>query len=297
MMRTLSYCLVLGTCGFVAGAADGGDAMLSVLSEPSEDVQVEIVGGTLVGTNPNYRSFGYGGCGLTIIHPDIFLSAAHCEDNIYEEVRIGGIKRDGSDSEIISVTARVMHPGYNPDGATKEHDLMIGKLARASTVPVQPLNFDPTIPADGDLVTAVGFGRVTEDEKYRGNLREVQLNAVSLEICDDAYDNELIGAAMLCAGEGGKDTCQGDSGGPLYTGDGKLQVGITSWGKGCGRPGFPGVYTRVSQYQKWIQEMICKYTAIRPKPSYCLLKRCPCRRLQLTCRIKYNCLFKNTTST
>jgi secreted trypsin-like serine protease len=63
---------------------------------------------------------------------------------------------------------------------------------------------------------------------------------------------------MFCAGDmenGGVDTCLGDSGGPVIINDGPATlVGITSWGvSGCGEPGSPGVYTRVSFFLDWIK--------------------------------------------
>ena len=64
---------------------------------------------------------------------------------------------------------------------------------------------------------------------------------------------------MVCAGypSGGSDTCQGDSGGPLVvqkspTDDSAIVYGVVSWGIGCARPGYPGVYTRVTKYVDWI---------------------------------------------
>ena len=62
---------------------------------------------------------------------------------------------------------------------------------------------------------------------------------------------------MFCAGDlqGETDACQG---GPAV---GEVQgratlFGITSWGYGCGRPNKPGVYTKVREYVKWIQEKV-----------------------------------------
>lgn len=52
------------------------------------------------------------------------------------------------------------------------------------------------------------------------------------------------------------DTCYGDSGSSLTLKDrtGKsYAVGITSTGNGCGQEGYPGVYTKISSYQKWIE--------------------------------------------
>jgi secreted trypsin-like serine protease len=67
---------------------------------------------------------------------------------------------------------------------------------------------------------------------------------------------------MVCAGDlrrGGADACQGDSGGPLLrrdAADAWVQVGVVSWGQGCGRARYPGVYTRVSWFSAAIAEGI-----------------------------------------
>lgn len=54
---------------------------------------------------------------------------------------------------------------------------------------------------------------------------------------------------------------QGDSGGPLISNEEKpVLTGIVSWGIiPCGTRGAPSVYTGVSNYNTWIQEIINKY--------------------------------------
>lgn len=87
-------------------------------------------------------------------------------------------------------------------------------------------------------------------------LMRVSVPIVSRTKCEEAYKGlSTITSRMICAGytEGGKDSCQGDSGGPL-TANGTL-YGIVSWGYGCAKPEYPGVYTNVANLRSWIKEI------------------------------------------
>ena len=60
---------------------------------------------------------------------------------------------------------------------------------------------------------------------------------------------------------------QGDSGGPLvFIADGVATVlGVVSYGRGCGRPGFYGVYTQVFHFVQWINTILSVRKAINPE--------------------------------
>ena len=100
--------------------------------------------------------------------------------------------------------------------------------------------------------TVAGWGAAREGGAQQRFLLKAQVPFVSDASCQSSYP-DLIPSDEICAGfaAGGVDTCQGDSGGPMFRRDASnawIQVGIVSWGNGCARPNFPGVYSQVSTF-------------------------------------------------
>jgi len=106
---------------------------------------------------------------------------------------------------------------------------------------------------DNGTFTIAGWGTTVEGGDQQRFLLKATVPFVDDAQCGNAYST-FVPSDMICAGDlanGGVDTCQGDSGGPMFRRDGFgewIEVGITSWGAGCARPGKPGVYTQVSNF-------------------------------------------------
>jgi trypsin len=228
-----------------------------------------IVGGTQA-TPGEYPFFvEWEGCGASLIHDDIVLSAAHCNVERSDTVLIGAYKKGSQqyEAELRSIVARRPHPAYND--FTSGNDFLVMKLDQASTKPPISINPDPSLPYDSESLLVMGFGATSEGNYYGSSfLREVGVSAIHHDTCNDLYNGEIFEDVMLCAGVqgGGKDSCQGDSGGPIIDSRG-AQVGVVSWGYGCAQPEFPGVYSRVSGVVDWINIQICELSD--NPPDFC----------------------------
>jgi len=225
-----------------------------------------IVGGTLSPGLPflaailyENRGARYQYCGATVIDDRWLLTAAHCD------VRQGDwaiINRANLTETSSGLTLRVEraenHPAFNRE--TYDNDIALLQLGDTigSAIPRVVLSGAPAI---GTEVTAAGWGATAEGGRTVLQLRQVNVPLVDADQCAKSYPT--LTANQLCAGDATRDACQGDSGGPLFTlaGRGARQYGVTSVGKGCGRPGFPGIYTRVERYTDWIQR-----TMTQPPP-------------------------------
>lgn len=214
-------------------------------------------------------------CGASLISTRYIISAAHCFDsergNIDPSkftVSVGAHNtRDGTEYPLESIK---IHPNYQQ--RQYYNDLSILKTSRPMTLTrkVYPVCMpQPTIVSrivTHQNVTVTGWGDTSFGGVGSKVLREVSFPVVPQRQCNASYAKTAsstfprgITNEFICAGleEGGKDACQGDSGGPLVmnTVENKwVQVGVVSFGYGCAQPGFPGVYTRVENYNRWIYE-------------------------------------------
>jgi integrin beta 2 len=104
-----------------------------------------------------------------------------------------------------------------------------------------------------------GFGRTHEKGRLSSTLKMLEVPYVDRSTCK-LSSSFTITPNMFCAGYDTQpeDACQGDSGGPHVTRfkDTYFVTGIVSWGEGCARKGKFGVYTKVSNFLKWIDKIM-----------------------------------------
>ncbi|KAM7345998.1 trypsin-like [Cochliomyia hominivorax] len=171
------------------------------------------------------------------------------------KVRLGSAEYN-SGGELVSVKAFKYHEGYNSQ--TKEYDVAVIKLATPvrQSSKIHYVKLADKTPTTGTTAVVTGWGSkcflfcITAPVV----LQKVEVDIVDEKACaskEYKFGNK-IKETMVCAYAVKKDACQGDSGGPLVA-ENKL-VGVVSWGNGCGRSGYPGVYYDVASVRSWIEK-------------------------------------------
>ncbi|MCT1394208.1 serine protease [Microbacterium sp. p3-SID338] len=276
--------LALAGVALVASGLVGTTATTARADDDSGDreerASSRIIGGTAVPNDayPFMASLQFAGeafCGGSLVAPRVVMTAAHCvtgadplsglpvPDVDGVTVTVGRtVLSDGSQGQDRGLAGAdaggpvVVHPRYLQ--GDEAYDLAFVTLDRpvSGIVPVKlPTKGTDALLRPGQSATVIGWGNTdTALGNFPDRLRQVQVPMLATEECELSYDSFRPGVNM-CAGVVGKDSCQGDSGGPLFrrppARDTAYQIGVVSYGDGCGEQGAPGVYVSLSSADLW----------------------------------------------
>ncbi|KAI9553933.1 hypothetical protein GHT06_019204 [Daphnia sinensis] len=261
----------------VAAEAGTGSCGRGPKKTLSLDEQRRIVGGTTALRNSwpfivALFSRGRHFCGGSLIDASHILTAAHCVAHMSStdisrlEVALGMHTLKPYDTQALRKRVRrvVRHKGFDP--VTLYNDVAILTLDSPVTFSdaISPVCLPPIGTTDQYVSkesTVVGWGALKEGGRQPESLQQVTVQIQSNAECKRNYGKDAPGGIvdhMICAAYPGRDSCSGDSGGPMVTQESPnspwVQAGIVSWGIGCGKPPYPGVYSRVTSFLEWIKK-------------------------------------------
>ncbi|XP_025154074.1 serine proteinase stubble [Harpegnathos saltator] len=214
-------------------------------------------------------------CGAALLNHHWAITAAHCVESVPPSellLRIGEHDLANEDEPYGYQERRVQivasHPQF--DARTFEYDLALLRFYEP-VLPFQPNVLPICLPDDdetyvGRTAYVTGWGRLYDEGPLPSILQEVAVPVINNTVCETMYRNagyiEHIPHIFICAGwkNGGFDSCEGDSGGPMVIQRARdkrwILAGIISWGIGCAAPNQPGVYTRISEFREWINQIL-----------------------------------------
>ncbi|KAL0100848.1 hypothetical protein PUN28_019319 [Cardiocondyla obscurior] len=214
-------------------------------------------------------------CGAALLNENWAITAAHCIESVPPSdllLRIGEHDWANEDEPYGYQERRVQivasHPQF--DSRTYENDLALLRFYEP-LLPFQPNILPICLPDDdetyvGRTAYVTGWGRLYDEGPLPSVLQEVAVPVINNSVCEAMYRvagyNEYIPHIFICAGwrNGGFDSCEGDSGGPMVIQRARdkrwVLAGIISWGIGCAAPNQPGVYTRISEFRDWINQIL-----------------------------------------
>lgn len=207
-------------------------------------------------TNKKFLPF----CGGIIISPNYILTAAHCIKNSDIDVKIIKYQKNLNDVYKNNVSVNdiekiIRHPNY----IKLNNDITLIKLKKSIYLDKYPLiTFNESDYNINKTHELAGYGVTKEgSSKISNKLLKIEIDVVNYRYFNQyikKYLTKNMYTAHRIKGKIIYDSCQGDSGGGVWRkSDNDFYItGIVSWGIGCAKKKYPGVYTKLINYLDWV---------------------------------------------
>lgn len=175
------------------------------------------------------------------------------------DVQVDSLEIDADRAKFHQVKSQIIHPGFNDKLSENDIAILVLDTPIEFNSSIQPIPLETEFVDSGVPTVIPGWGLIREyPPQWTDGLLYFEVNTINITSClrqRDVDSKQIVDERNICTLRpyyGG--LCFGDSGSPLVA-NGKA-IGIASWSMNpCGK-GSPDVFTRISAYTEWIEEVI-----------------------------------------